>query len=318
MSNQIQVQTEKHSMTNTTDMVMNFQAMEQMSNLANLMSAGKVTVPQHLQGSHSDCMAIVMQAAQWQMNPYAVAQKTHLVNGTLGYEAQLVNAVISSSTAIQGRFHYEFCGNWNVSGDGVGVVAKQQKGVNGNTGTTIDPSSWVRVGAILAGESEITWGEPLFPSSVTAKNSPLWKTNPKQQASYLAVKYWARLYAPAVILGVYSTDEINQPQPSERVINPNAAAANTSSKLDQVLAGEPVNTDSAQEETGPSKCEQLEASLFDCTTIDELNEVGQAVADAFKQKKITPDERKQLGPIFTKQHNKLKAEFVDLETGEVS
>jgi hypothetical protein len=37
-----------------------------------------------------------MQAAQWGMNPFAVAQKTHVVNGTLGYEAQLVNAVVSS------------------------------------------------------------------------------------------------------------------------------------------------------------------------------------------------------------------------------
>ncbi|SPX63869.1 Uncharacterised protein [Leclercia adecarboxylata] len=37
-------------------------------------------------------MAIIMQAMQWGMNPYAVAQKTHLVNGVLGYEAQLVNA----------------------------------------------------------------------------------------------------------------------------------------------------------------------------------------------------------------------------------
>lgn len=53
-------------------------------------------------------MAIVMQAMQWGMNPYAVAQKTHTVNGVLGYEAQLVNAVIASSSAIHGRFHYRY------------------------------------------------------------------------------------------------------------------------------------------------------------------------------------------------------------------
>jgi hypothetical protein len=41
-----------------------------------------------------------MQAAQWGMNPFAVAQKTHVVNGTLGYEAQLVNAVVSSSNLL--------------------------------------------------------------------------------------------------------------------------------------------------------------------------------------------------------------------------
>ncbi len=39
---------------------------------------------------------------------YAVAQKHTLVNGVLGYEAQLVNAVIASSSAIHGRFHYRY------------------------------------------------------------------------------------------------------------------------------------------------------------------------------------------------------------------
>ncbi|SUH14933.1 Gifsy-2 prophage RecT [Salmonella enterica subsp. enterica] len=38
--------------------------------------------------------------------------ETHLVNGVLGYEAQLVNAVIASSSAIHGRFHYRYGGDW--------------------------------------------------------------------------------------------------------------------------------------------------------------------------------------------------------------
>lgn len=37
-----------------------------------------------------------MQAVQWGMNPFAVAQKTHFVSGKIGYEAQLVNAVITA------------------------------------------------------------------------------------------------------------------------------------------------------------------------------------------------------------------------------
>ena len=42
---------------------------------------------------------------------------------------------------------------------------------------------------------------------MTTKNSPLWKTNPKQQLGYLQVKNWARLYCPGAILGVYTPDE---------------------------------------------------------------------------------------------------------------
>lgn len=174
------------------ELVRNPSMMDQFNALANVMANGKVTVPKHLQGSPGDCFAIVMQAAQWGMNPFSVGQKTHLVNGVLGYEAQLVNAVVQSSGAISGRFHYEY------SGEGESLSC--------------------RVGAVIKGESEIVWSEWLSARTVAVKNSPLWKTNPKQQMGYLQVKNWARLYCPGAILGVYSEDELQEPQ--EKVINP--------------------------------------------------------------------------------------------------
>jgi len=226
MNTEIQSQ-DQGVVTTPGSMILNPAAMAQIISFSNLMSEGKCTVPKHLAGSPADCMAITMQAARWNMDPFAVAQKTHLVSGNLGYEAQLVNAVITSSSAIIGRFHYEYGGDWHVSGEGTGTSSKNQPGVNVNHGTTISPNCWIRVGAILAGESEIQWGEPLFPAAVTTKNSPLWVTNPKQQGAYLATKYWARLYCPQVIMGVYSTDELepvttpsSATSPTERVINP--------------------------------------------------------------------------------------------------
>lgn len=156
--------------------------MERMMQLAETMATGRVTVPKHLQNSMGDCLAVTMQAMQWGMNPFAVGQKTHLVNGVLGYEAQLVNAVVQASGAITGRFHYEYKGEGN--------------------------DLECRCGAVPRGESGIVWTEWLKSSSVTTKNSPLWKTNPKQQMGYLQVKNWARAYAPGAILGVYTTDEL--------------------------------------------------------------------------------------------------------------
>lgn len=184
--------------------VFNVQALGQLTAFADLMAQSAVTVPKHLAGKPADCMAIVMQAMQWGMNPYAVAQKTHLVNGVLGYEAQLVNAVISSSNAIQGRFHYEYGGDWE-------KIAGQKDGRD-------ELGLFIRVGAVLRGEADITWGEPIYLADITTRNSPLWKTAPKQQIAYLAVKYWARLYCPEVILGVYSPDEV-EPR-AEKEINP--------------------------------------------------------------------------------------------------
>jgi len=181
--------------------------LQKLQAFAEVMAQGKATVPAHLSGKPADCLAIALQAAQWGMNPYAVAQKTHLVNGTLGYEAQLVNAVITSSTAVQGRFKYEYGGDWEKLKPGA-ANASNERGLS------------VRVGAVLKGESEITWGEPLYMEYVTTRNSPLWKTAPKQQLAYLAVKYWARLYCPDVILGVYTPDEFEPAQRSERDVTP--------------------------------------------------------------------------------------------------
>jgi len=163
--------------------------MHALMDFAKMMASSAVTVPDHLRGKPSDCMAIAMQAIRWGMDPFVVAQKTHVVSGRLGYEAQLVNAVVQSSNAITGSFHYEF------DGEGQNLQC--------------------RVGAVLRGEHEVTWGEWLRCGDVTTKNSPLWKVNPKQQMGYLQVKNWARLYCPGAILGVYTQDELADSPPKD-------------------------------------------------------------------------------------------------------
>lgn len=156
--------------------------LDRLERIADRLANGKMTVPEYLRGNPGDCMAIAMQAMLWGMDPFVVAQKTHIVNGRLGYEAQLVNAVVMASGAIRGSFRYEFHGE--------------------------GPSLECRVGAVLRGESEVTWGEWIASSAVTTKNSPLWKVNPRQQMGYLQVKNWARAYCPGAILGVYTVDEL--------------------------------------------------------------------------------------------------------------
>ena len=164
------------------DMLDDGDTLDKMLRVAEQMATGRCTVPKHLQGSVGDCLAIVTQAMQWDMNPFAVAQKTHVVNGTLGYEAQLVHAVLMKSGAIRSSFHYEY----------------REEGHEVSC----------RVGAVLRGEKDITWGEWLSSASVQTKNSPLWKTNKPQQMGYLQVKNWGRKYAPGAILGVYTVDEL--------------------------------------------------------------------------------------------------------------
>lgn len=74
----------------------------------------------------------------------------------------------------------------------------------------------VRAWATLKGESEPRDIADAF-AGTSPQHSTLWASDPRQQLAYLAVKRWARLYCPDVILGVYTADEIDE---RERVINP--------------------------------------------------------------------------------------------------
>ncbi|WP_210466963.1 RecT family recombinase [Pantoea ananatis] len=178
-----------------------------LQQFAQIMAEGAATVPQHLRGKTADCLAVTMQAAQWGMNPFAVAQKTHIVNGTLGYEAQLVNAVVSSSSLLASRINYNWSGDWTK------CSGKNDK----------SPDLTVTVSAVLRGEAE---PRELTISMAQAgvRNSPLWEQDPKQQLAYLCTKRWARLHAPDVLLGVYTPDELDDTPRGERDITPRTTA----------------------------------------------------------------------------------------------
>lgn len=198
---------------NMLNLMMNVDFMASIDRLADMMASGKATVPQHLRGNKADCYAICLQALQWGMNPFPVAQKTHLVNGTLGYEAQLVNAVVVNSGVIKGRFDYEFFGPWErvVGKFKVIKTKKDNKDIEYRVPNwTFDDEKGcgVRVTACLPnGEARSI---ELLLQQARTRNSTLWADDPKQQLAYLAVKRWARLYTPDVIMGVYSVDELQE------------------------------------------------------------------------------------------------------------
>lgn len=214
MSNDITITSQPGATVGTAAAIFSPEGMDRLVRFATLMADSKATVPVHLAGKPADCLAVTMQAAQWGMNPFAVAQKTHVVNGTLGYEAQLVNAVVSSSNLLATRLNYRWDGDWSK------VNSKSDK----------SPSLTVTVSAVLKGEAE---PRELTISMAQAgvRNSPLWEQDPRQQLAYLCVKRWARLHAPDVLLGVYTPDELQETAPRvERDITPparNAAGMNS-------------------------------------------------------------------------------------------
>ncbi|SXB87940.1 RecT family recombinase [Klebsiella pneumoniae] len=253
MSNDIAITSQPGATVGTAAAIFSPEGMDRLVRFATLMADSKATVPAHLAGKPADCLAVTMQAAQWGMNPFAVAQKTHVVNGTLGYEAQLVNAVVSSSNLLATRLNYKWDGDWSK--------------VSGTTDKS--PSLTVTVWATLKGESE---PRTLTISMAQAgvRNSPLWEQDPRQQLAYLCVKRWARLHAPDVLLGVYTPDELQEAQPRvERDITPAPATAAGMNKL--------INTkpEHSQEERQTRSQDEILASFTDAAgkaeTVEKLD-----------------------------------------------
>ncbi len=142
------------------------------------------TLPQHLQGKPSDCFRIVVQAAKWRMDPFAVAECTSLVHGRMCYEGKLVAAVLQAMGAIEGRLTYEITGKGQ---DASIVVTGTPKGAK-------KPAS-------LSGSVK-EWR--------TTHNGSPWEKQPETMLVYRGTRQWARLYAPEAILGVYTPDEAEE------------------------------------------------------------------------------------------------------------
>lgn len=130
----------------------------------------------------SNCFLVVNQAVRWNMDPFAVAQCVSIVHGKLCYEGKLIHAVIEERTGI--RLKYE----WNDKpGDALGIVV---------SGKYQDEDE-IRTISGTVGE----W-------KTTGSGSP-WPKQPRKQLAYRGAREWARLHAPAVMLGVYTPDDFD-------------------------------------------------------------------------------------------------------------
>lgn len=163
---------------NTIEVTTIDQAME----MAKMLAIAKQAVPKHLRGEPGMCLAVIMQAKEWEMAPYAVARKSYVVNDTLAYESQLIHAVIEARAPIKTRLNCRY--------EGEGPIRKCI--VWGTFQGDTEPREYV---------------SPQI-KDIKVKNSPLWSSDPDQQLFYYSSRAWCRKWCPDVLLGVYAPDEI--------------------------------------------------------------------------------------------------------------
>jgi hypothetical protein len=219
------------------------QTLGDVVDFAKIMSRASIALPKHLRENDGACMAVAMQAFRWQMDPFAVANKTYSVNDRLAYEAQLVAAVINMRAPISKAPIYSY------SGDG--------------------PTRRCKVTCHMKDGETREYETPMF-SQITVKNSPLWKSDPDQQLGYFAIRSWGRRYAPEVILGVYDRDEIAEAEPLNITPKANAGMAErlaakadtrpqegfnavTGEIIDAEVEDIPNNSQTASEDAPPSE-----------------------------------------------------------------
>lgn len=173
---------------------MAFSTMQQIMEFSKVMAIAQVAIPKHLRDNPGACLAIAIQASEWQMSPFAVANKTYVVNDRIGYEAQLINAVILRRAPIVGRMKVIYTGE--------GATRK------------------CKVAVKLTDGDEVEYESPTF-ATIPVKNSPLWKGDPDQQLFYYSSRAMCRRHFPDVILGIYTTDELqDMPRMSAVEIKP--------------------------------------------------------------------------------------------------
>lgn len=158
-----------------------FRSMAEVMEMAKMMAIAQQAVPKHLRGNPGLCLGVIMQSVAWEMEPFAVARMSFVVNDMLGYLSQLIHAVIEARAPLRKRLRCTY------SGDG----QERQCTVSGT---------------FVGEDTPHEYTTPKF-KDILVKNSPLWKGDVDQQLFYYASRSWARKWCPDVLLGVYSPDE---------------------------------------------------------------------------------------------------------------
>jgi hypothetical protein len=157
----------------------------QQLEVAQTMAKAGAAVPAHLRGSPGACLACIEYAHGWGFMTYALARQSYVVKDILCFDAQVIHAVIEKFAPLhEDSLNFEFKGK----GDQMIAVVWAQCMIRGRI-------------------KKLEWESPEM-GLILPKNSPLWKTKPKQQLFYNVSRDWARIHFPHILLGAYGNDEL--------------------------------------------------------------------------------------------------------------
>lgn len=198
--------------------------------IANLLANGTGTTPKHLLGQPAACFNVVVNALTWKLSPFAVAMETYETpGGKIGYQGALVQAILERSGRFVGGIKFKHYGDWE-------KLKGTFKIVKSDRGKDMPQATWTRemvkgIGVEVIGQvkGEVEPRSLKFDlDTAFPLNSTLWATRPHQQICYTAVRAFARVCAPSVLLGIPMVDEDDMEE-----LNPRAQRSAVSGRRPQ-------------------------------------------------------------------------------------
>lgn len=158
---------------------------EQLQRAASLFSKSGL-VPQTFKDNPAACFVGLQLSAQLGVNPFMLFQRLYTIGNKIGIEAQLAIGIANQKKVFKGTIQYTFTGK----GDTRSCTAKA---VLASTGETVEMTvDW----ATVAAEG---WNK---------RNGSKWLTMPDLMFRYRSAMWLIRTYAPEVLLGLQSVEEM--------------------------------------------------------------------------------------------------------------
>ena len=282
-----------------SSLIFNPQAFQALESMAEMLCKNSGMVPEHLRNKKGDMMAIIMQSARWNLDVLMVAQSTFCVNGIIGYEAKLIQAIVKSNGGV--RFSGEYYGDWSKIEGNTKTQSTTKKGKYGDYSSATEVPNWTHEDELLVGYRIIGHfpdgtSEELDVPLVTCKprHSTNWTLNPKQQIHYTAVKRWVRQFAPHLAAGVKDYDDVVAL--SEKEINPKPKGK-TMAPVPVQVAKEPVEVF--------SKCEEFKTMIKCINSLTDVNEFKHYLSEAYKAKELNEQQYAELQSLLKAKHQEL-------------
>lgn len=169
-------------------------------------------VPAHFQGKAEDCMVAVMMARQLGINDLLALQNIQLIQGRPGFSASFAIGLANTRGPFSGPITWSTEG----SGDNLKVTARAVVAATGEeVSTSVDMSmakaeGWVK--------------------------NPKYRSMPEQMLRYRAATWLIRLHCPEVLMGLSSSDELEDIRAAES--KNTSAARNTKPKEGTIIVEE--------------------------------------------------------------------------------